>query len=126
MDIEAAISELKNRLAALEAIMRSDDTASGRPNVLYEHFPAEGSTPEEGVIAWEVAIAEVRADVADLHMRVGQDFAVLRDELAGLRRQRNEQFASARSKILGTCEALRRDMIALGGRLDRLLEKRRA
>ncbi|MEQ4719841.1 hypothetical protein [Nonomuraea sp. B19D2] len=121
MDIEAAISELKNRLAALEAMMRSDDTASGRPNVLYGHFPAEDSTPEEGVTTWEVAIAEVRADVADLHIGVCQDLAVLRDELAGLRRQSNEQFASARSKVLGTCEALRHDMIDLAVRLDRLL-----
>ncbi|MFB9622972.1 hypothetical protein [Nonomuraea helvata] len=106
--------------------MRSDDAASAPPNVLYGHFPAQESTLGEGATTLEVAIAEVRADVADLHIGLNQDFAALRDELAGLRRQTDEQFASARSKMLRRCEALRCDMIDLAVRLDRLLERRGA
>ncbi|MEV1177209.1 hypothetical protein [Nonomuraea sp. NPDC049784] len=126
MDVEAAIRELKQRLAALEAMMCSDDTTSGHDNVLYGRFPTKGRTPGKGVTTLEVAIAEVRADVADLRIGLSQDFAVLRDELAGLRRQTDEQFASARSKMLRQCEALRCDMIDLAVRLDRLLDRRGA
>ncbi|MEV0229453.1 hypothetical protein [Nonomuraea sp. NPDC050786] len=107
-------------------MMGSDDTATAHPNVLYGHFPVEESTVGEGATTLEVAIAEVRADVADLHIGLNQDFAALRDELAGLRRQTDEQFASARSKMLKRCEALRGDMIDLAIRLDRLLDRRGA
>ena len=52
-----------------------------------------------------------------------QEFAALGIELAGARMQTNAHFRIARSEMLERFEVLRCEMIALGLRLDRLLEK---
>jgi hypothetical protein len=96
VDVEAEILDLKLRMDGLEATVRS-----------------YGAVPDG-------RISEGRRSDLD------QEFAALGIELAGARMQTNAHFRIARSEMLERFEVLRCEMIALGLRLDRLLEKDRA
>ncbi|MBB5784917.1 hypothetical protein AB0K16_13545 [Nonomuraea jabiensis] len=125
MDIEAEIRALKLRIDAFEAILRSsyadsDDNSHAHLRTGRRRTRAKGSK----ITAAEIAVAEMRAEIADAQMEIAQDFAALGDELTGLRRQTNDQFISARAEILGVFDSLRHDMVDLGRRIDRLLTAR--
>ncbi|MET7327847.1 hypothetical protein [Nonomuraea sp. NPDC005650] len=126
MDIEAEIRALKLRIDAFEAIMRTGDADSDD----YRHARVRTGrrTRVKGskITSAEIAVAEMRAEIAGAQLEISQDFAALGDELTGLRRQTNDQFISARAEILGVFDSLRSDMVDLGRRLDQLLETRNA
>ncbi|WP_431911357.1 hypothetical protein [Nonomuraea jabiensis] len=124
MDIEAEIRALKLRIDRFEAILRS--TYADSDDNSHAHLRTGRRTRAKGskITAAEIAVAEVRAEIADVQMEIAQDFAALGDELTGLRRQTNDQFISARAEILGVFDSLRHDMVDLGRRIDRLLTAR--
>jgi hypothetical protein len=93
VDVEAEILDLKLRINGLEARARS-----------------RGAVPDGKVSEGR------RFDLT-------KEFAALGMELAGARMQTNAHFRITRSEMLERFEVLRREMIALGLRLDRLLEK---
>ncbi|MFG1703754.1 hypothetical protein ACFLIM_11215 [Nonomuraea sp. M3C6] len=129
MDVEAEILDLKLRLEALEATARSGGAASGDVGARRRHpnIPAASCTRMEGIqtdiTATSIAVAEVKAEIADLQSEMTQDIDALSVELAGLRRHTNEHFTSARSEMVQKFDSLRCEMIELGLRLDRLLAK---
>lgn len=126
VDIEAEIRALKLRIDAFEAIVRSGDADSD--DYSHAHLRTGRRTRAKGskITSADIAVAEMRAEIADVQLEISQDFAALGDELTGLRRQTNDQFISARAEILGVFDSLRHDMVDLGRRLDRLLETRNA
>ncbi|MEU4230810.1 hypothetical protein AB0F17_41520 [Nonomuraea sp. NPDC026600] len=65
----------------------------------------------------------MRVEMAGLQTAISQDFAVLGDEVAGLRRHAHEHLSSAQSLMLRRFDSLQCSVIDLGLRLDRLLDE---
>ncbi|MFC4115825.1 hypothetical protein [Nonomuraea zeae] len=128
MDVEAEILDLQLRVGILEASIRPEGTASGdfRGRGQHGNLPADRCAHREAIqsdlLTTSISVAEARAEVADVRMEMSQDFAALGLEISGLRRQTNENFASARHEMMQKLDSLRCEMIELGLRLDRLLE----
>ncbi|WP_127936739.1 hypothetical protein [Nonomuraea polychroma] len=84
----------------------------------------ESSTGPNGVnTAIGIAVAQAIAQIAYTRAEITQDLAALGDEIAGLRRQVNEQITPTRSDALEQYATLRSDLNHLKLRLDRLLDK---
>ncbi|MFI7134903.1 hypothetical protein ACIBQ1_55215 [Nonomuraea sp. NPDC050153] len=125
MNVEAEILDLKLRVEALEATLRSDGSLDRRPRhndiVPAQSGPHRRDLPPH-VTQASIDAAELRAEIADVRTEVSQDFEALIVEVAGLRLQMNQNFKTVRSDLLGKIDSLRCEMIDLGLRLDRLLE----
>jgi hypothetical protein len=128
VDVEAEILDLQLRVGILEASISSEGSTSGdcRARDRHTNLPTDRCAHREAIqsdlMATSIAVAEARAEIADVQVEMSQDFAALGLEIAGLRRQTNENFASAQAKMLQKLDSLRCEMIELGLRLDRLLE----
>ncbi|MEV4581972.1 hypothetical protein AB0K16_52940 [Nonomuraea jabiensis] len=121
MNVEAEILDLKVRVEALEAILRSnvgpryDDLVPAQTGPYRFELPAL-------VAQMSIGVAEIRAEIADVRTEVRQDLEALLVEVAGVRVQTNEHFNVIQSDLLGMIDSLRCDMIDLGLRIDRLTE----
>ncbi|MFI6926198.1 hypothetical protein ACIBIZ_40120 [Nonomuraea spiralis] len=100
MNIEVEILDLQLRIQALEARSCSESS-----NALL------------------AGIATVRADVADVHSEVGQDFEILNFEIARLRWTLDDNCRSSLAEVLRRLDELQCQLVDLGLRLDRLLAK---
>ncbi|SDI88660.1 hypothetical protein [Nonomuraea jiangxiensis] len=129
MDVEAEILELKLRLEALETTARSGGPVSGdvEPQRRHPNTPAVRHTGIEGIqpdiTTTSIAVTEVKADIAQLHTEMTQDIAALNVEVTGLRWHLYQLLTVTRSEMEQKFDSLRCEMIELGLRLDRLLEK---
>ncbi|MGN9838095.1 hypothetical protein ACTMTI_08225 [Nonomuraea sp. H19] len=139
MDIEAEIRHLKLRVEALETSVRSAGAGGFRRRCRHKRAPARTcahicmcapartcahmQTVQADLSAALVAVAEVRADIADIQTAMSHDFTALGIGLAGLHWQTNEQVKSTRSEIITKLDSLQCEMLDLGLRIDRLLEK---
>ncbi|MCK2219786.1 hypothetical protein MF672_039220 [Actinomadura sp. ATCC 31491] len=101
MDVQTEILDLKLRVEALEAKMVS---ALDRTATLS-------------------LITALRTDLAELRADIAEDFKAWGDELAGVRRHFNDSFKASRSDLVRALDTIRCEMIDLGIRLDRLVEK---
>ncbi|MET9248150.1 hypothetical protein [Nonomuraea sp. NPDC003709] len=119
MNVEAEILDLKLRVEALEAALRSnaryDDIIPAQAGPYRSELPAL-------VAQVSIGVAELRAEMADIRTEVSQDFEALIVEVAGVRVQMTENYKAIHSDLLGKIDSLRCEMIDLGLRLDRLTE----
>jgi hypothetical protein len=125
VNVEAEILDLKLRVEALEATLRSSGSLDRRPrhNDMVPAQPGPYRSDLPALVAQvSINVSEVRAEVADVRTEVSQDFEALIVEVAGLRVQMNQSFKAVHSDLLGKIDSLRCEMIDLGLRLDRLME----
>ncbi|MEO3875307.1 hypothetical protein ABGB18_41535 [Nonomuraea sp. B12E4] len=129
MDVEAEILDLKLRMEALEATARSGEAGSGDVESQRRHsnIPAARNTGPEciqtDITARSIAVTEVKAHIAKFQTEMSQDIAALNVEVTGLRWHAYDLLTATRSDIEQKFDSLRCEMIELGLRLDRLLEK---
>jgi hypothetical protein len=126
VNVEAEILDLKLRVEALEAALRSSGGPDPRPRhndiVPAQTGPYRSELPAL-VAQVSIGVAELKAEIADVRTEVGQDFEALIVEVAGVRVQLSENYKAVQADLLGKIDSLRCDMIDLGLRLDRLTEK---
>ncbi|MFF4619228.1 hypothetical protein [Nonomuraea jabiensis] len=121
MNVEAEILDLKLRVEALEAGLRSNVSPRHDDIVPAQAGPYRFELPAL-VAQVSIGVTEIRAELADVRTELSQDLEALLVEVAGLRVQTNEHFNVIQSDLLGKIDSLRCDMIDLGLRLDRLAE----
>ncbi|MGW0807539.1 hypothetical protein [Nonomuraea sp. NPDC002799] len=116
---------MKLRVEALEASL----TPGGfRARRRHTNSQAQSDTPLLGrpgdITAASIPSAEVRADLADLHIELSQGIAAVRTEMVHLRQQADEHFAAAQAAMVRAFDALRCELIDVSLRIDRLTEER--
>ncbi|WP_143591736.1 hypothetical protein [Thermoactinospora rubra] len=114
MDVVAEIADLKRRMDTLEAAVRSIGAILGSSHQRSVEIDVSGLRSD---------LAAIRSDIADMWADIKQDLIALHDELAVFRHRAGEQLNALQAEMLRERDIIRCEMIELGFRIDRLLDK---